>query len=1089
MDYRSAQTASRAGRAPVEQDKHHHHRSTSHANNHVNYDSDRSTTLDSLKDLMAFSQRTSRARHEDILFAAKHARAQMPAQFREPPSSTGSHGTITTSSIHLGNNFHSKSNRHNNDDLTSDSTPSSTFSAGPDAESTRASVHYQRGSHRVRKSTGRFGHNGEEKRTATDILSGVVNTSALFRTFKEWRPDDATDTGIFEDADAGTQNMENNDLDAESTTNFGVINNLGQFDKENRGSIKQKSGPLADSPRRNRAVLQATVQNESDLSIVMTAAAQKPALQPSPLRKSSVLRAASATAPAPALKKSATTGTIKSASIKKQQQQQHQQVAAAFEHSPLLDEISSPETSAGSREDIDLGISTVAAPVSTVAAPKRVSSAPPAPAPNAMTLARTDSNDGATNQSFIVPSKSFPLLHNLVTGTIRFTPGNYFYSKSMDAQNKYQLPAGPLPEDEKEIFVDIETIREEVKRLQEHDEMLQNEIIQGEIKYKSLLDRFYSLAHKSQDNGFAAELDHPLKESQEENQLLQNKILELETDLDIIHTQYEEQAQTSASLTAERDAAMARANAAADKAKKLGADLEALRERMAASAQRPNQEAQRRIQQLEQMVAERERVIKALKDEREAANSSHREEQRLHKERIARMEAEKRMLSGDHAKCQDEKYALTTAKDALAQKNTALKEKLQAVRQQCKDREASVHTIVDRQRTQITKLQVLLREKEKSVHQLDENFRKLRESWSSKDETLMRMTEVLGQWPGGLPQEHRGALPTDDATQDLEHSDVHNEHEFDLDGDDFQSEQGDEHNLNNDDFAAPQDQHDNQQPDTISVHSDGASDSGMSAVDHSIDENMTSAFIIPDLEFQPGTGEHGNEQGEGEEDYGAAVDEELERELAQVHEASRNAAAKAKTEAEAAASKSKSKSTLSKTSKTTTQQKSVSFQTNTTNTVHQTSKFAPASAAATSVCKHNRVNCVVCCQQAGPLGENEKVTVAVPRPLHASKSVLPDASMDPGSALAYVMKLLDDERRHLWMQILAMRRSGETEEARNDQQRPRRVLREAEALWNAYVLKVEQLNRLDDVLEGQRAAGQDMTREEIDVTITRILEV
>ncbi|CAK7229454.1 hypothetical protein SCUCBS95973_007227 [Sporothrix curviconia] len=1105
MDYRSAQTASRAGRAPVAQDKHHRHH---HDHHQTNYDSDRSTTLDSLKDLMAFSQRTSRARHEDILFAAKHARAQMPAQFREPPSSTGSHGTITTSSIQLGSNFHS-SNRHNNDDdLTSDSTPSSTFSAGPDAESTRASVHYQRGSHRVRKSTGRFGHNGgDEKRTATDILSGVVNTSALFRTFKEWRPDDATDTGIFEDADAGTQNMENNDLDAESTTNFGVINSLGQFDKENRGSVKQKGGlggPLADSPRRNRAVLQATVQNESELSIVMTAAAQKPALQPSPLRKTSVLRAASATAPAmaSALKKSATTGMIRDASMKKQQQQQQQQqkqVAAVFEHSPLLDEISSPETSAGSREDIDLGISTVAAPVSTVmAASKRVSSAPPAPMSSAMALAKTDSsNDGATNQSFIVPSKSFPLLHNLVTGTIRFTPGNYFYSKSMDARNKYQLPAGPLPEDEKEIFIDIETIREEVKRLQEHDEMLQNEIIQGEIKYKSLLDRFYSLANKPHDNGFTADLDHPLKESQEENQLLQHKILELEADLDIIHTQYEEQAQTSASLTAERDAAVARASAAADKAQKLGADLEALRQRMAAPAQRPNQEAQRRIQQLEQMVAERERVIKALKGEREAANSSHREEQRLHKEHIARMDAEKRMLSGDHAKCQDEKYALTTAKDALAQKNTALKEKLHAVRQQCKDREVSVHTIVDRQRTQITKLQVLLREKEKSVHQLDENFRKLRESWSSKDETLMRMTEVLGQWPGGLPQEHRGALPAVDATQDLEDAnvhdvhDVHDEHEFDVDGDDFQSEQGDEHNPNNNGgFAMPQDQHDDQHDDEDLAHSDGASDSGMSAVDHSMDENMTSAFIIPDLEFQPGTGEQGHCQGEGEEDYGAAVDEELEKELAQVHAAVRNAAAKAKAEAEA---KAKTKPTLSKTSKTTTtQQKSVSFQTSTANTVHHTSKAMPMPASATTVCKHNRVNCVVCCQQAGPVGENEKVTVAVPRPLHASKSVksvLPDASMDPGSALAYVMKLLDDERRHLWMQILAMRRNGETEEARNDQQRPRRVLREAEALWNAYVLKVEQLNRLDDVLEGQRAAGQDMTREEIDVTITRILEV
>lgn len=564
--------------------------------------------------------------------------------------------------------------------------------------------------------------------------------------------------------------------------------------------------------------------------------------------------------------------------------------------------------------------------------------------------------------------------------------------------------------------------------------------------------------------------------------MLKSKILELESDLDIFHTQYEEQAQASASLESDRDAAVKRANAAADKADKLGAELESLRARLANSAHRPNQEAQRRIQQLEQKVAERERVIKALEDEREAANSSHREEQRLHKERLVRMDAEKRMLSGDHSKCQDEKHALKTAKDALINKNTALKEKLQTLWQQCKDRETSVHAIVDHQRTQITKLQTLLREKEKSVHQLDENFRRLRESWSSKDETLMRMTEVLGQWPGGLPKEHRGALRT--GRQNLEEIDINDKHEF---GNDLQSERANEHNLDNDSFTAPQDQQ-NDNYDADQAHSDGLSDSGMSPEDQSMDENMTSAFIIPDLEFQPENGEQSNAD---EGSYSAVLDEELAEELAQVHVAVQNASAKAKANAETfterATKNSGIKPTLSKASKMTTQQKSVSFQTSTANTQHRTSHFTSTSAK--SACKHNHVNCVVCCQQAGSVSENEKVTVAVPRPLLVSESVLPDASMDPGSALAYVMKLLDDERRHLWMQILTMRRNGESEEARNDQQRPRRVLREAEALWKAYVLKVEQLNRLDDVLEGQRAAGQDMTREEIDVTITRILEV
>ncbi|CAK7266974.1 hypothetical protein SEPCBS119000_002301 [Sporothrix epigloea] len=1076
MDHRTGLTATRGSRAPTARDNHHDH----HQKNHVNYDSDRSTTLDSLKDLMKLSQRTSQARQEDILFAAKHARSQMPAQFREPPSSTGSHGTITTSSIHLGNNF--LANRHN-DELTSGSAPSSIFSAGPDAESTRASVHVQRASHRVRKPTAWHGHNGgDEKRTATDILSGVVNTSALFRTFQEWRPDDITDTGIFEDADAGIQI---DDLNAESTTNFGVIDNAGLVDKENRGSVKQKSGPLTNPARRNRTVLQATVQNETDPSIAMTAANPQPAMQSLPMRKASSLRAVSAMATAPAPRKP---GVSVVTSEKNQQQQQLRQATAIAQSSSLSDKTSSPETSFSSREDIDLGVGAISAPVSATKAPKHVDSAAHIPTSNIMALAKTESKDGATNQSFIVSATSFPILRNLVTGTLRFTPGNYFYSKSLDAQNRLQLPAGLTPEDEKEIFVDIETIREEVKRLQEHDEMLQNEIIQGEIKYKSLLDRFYSISHKSQDSDSPANPDHLLRRSEEENQLLQSKILELETDLDIIHTQYEEQAQESASLTSDRDAAVIRANAATDKAKILATELEALRVRVAHSAQRPDQEAQRRIQQLEQKVAERERVIKALEVEREAASSSHRQEQRLHKERIVRMDAEKRMLNGDHAKCKDEKYALTTANDALAHKNTALKEKLRGLWQQCKDRETTVHTIVDRQRTQITKLQTLLREKEKSVHQLDENFRKLRESWSSKDETLMRMTGVLEQWPGGLPKQHRGALKTTSGTQESENLDLHNEHEIDEDEYLCESNQAHRHNPSNDGYTASKDR-ESDKYDADQAQSDDESLSCMSTGDLSMDENMTSAFIIPDLEFQPEADEQGHDG--GDENLSAALDEELEEELAQVHLAVRNASAKAKMSAEAstetAATKNKTKSTLSKAGKTTTKPKSVVFQTSAANTTDHTAHFTSVSTK--PICKHNRVNCVVCCQQAGPVGEYEKVTVAVPRPLFASKAVLPDASMDPGSALAYVMKLLDDERKHLWMQILEMRRSGESEEARNDQQRPRRALREAETLWKAYVLKVEQLNRLDDVLEGQRAAGQDMTREEIDVTITRVLEV
>ncbi len=512
--------------------------------------------------------------------------------------------------------------------------------------------------------------------------------------------------------------------------------------------------------------------------------------------------------------------------------------------------------------------------------------------------------------------------------------------------------------------------------------------------------------------------------------------MELETSLNITRTQYEEQIRAYGNLAAERDTAVTRANSAVDKIKKLTADLAALRERLATSSQRPGQEAQRRIQQLEQMVVEREHVIKALKDERNAANSSHREECRLHRDRIARMEAEKSMLSGDHAKCHEEKSALATAKDALAQQNTVLREKARAARQHGKDREAAVHAIVEQQRNKITKLQVLLREREKSIQQVDEQFQKFRDSLLVREEVRMRTDEVSGRLNAvGAPE------------RQAEMDDLDDEDDADYDDDKADDEE-----------------------------SDSGSDSGHSDMYDSMDDNMTSAFLMHDLDFP-------TETVEAREDRQDVDEQELEEELVQVREA-------AEREAELKASGSATTRTA--------QQKSVSFQTTNTAPHATRSSVASTTTTAATVCRHNRVNCVICCQKAGPVGENLKVTVAVPRPIPArgaeleqkqrQRQLLPDPTMDPGSALAYVMKLLDDERRHLWMQIQAMRKQGEAEEGRNDKQRPRQALREAEELWKAYVLKVEQLNRLDDVLEGQREAGQDMTREEIDVTITRILE-
>ncbi|OAA63739.1 hypothetical protein SPI_03902 [Niveomyces insectorum RCEF 264] len=1057
MDSGNVQTANRPGRIPDRRRKTAQSQQKSVAPD-FQYESDRSSTLDSLKFLMAANQRDEfrhgKSRQDDILFAAKRARAQMPPQFREPPSSTGSHGTITASSIHLDNN----------NDGTCSSTPSSSaFSAGPDAESTRASVHFQRGCHRVHKTTGRFSGSEDgdgskgKKKTVSNILNGIANTSALFRTFKEWRPDDETDLEIFRDQEQIRDHDDHSSCaeDNPSTTNFGVLDNLAQYDKENHVPPRS-SPPITARPleRRERAVLQPTVQNESDMSIVISAAVHEQSLG-----KKSIANAASS------LRQEvlATATTQRTTNGKASKNSNNKKPQVTRQPSPLLDELTSPETSADTGEDVKPGIETVLAPEDRIG--------------SAAVAGKTESRDAATSQSFIVPSKSFPLLHNIVTtGTLRFTPGAFFYGTSVDAQRKYQLPPGPVPNDEKEIFIDVENIRKEVIRLQEHDEMLQDEIFQGEKKYRTLLERFYSSTHKSSDSGFnsGSELAQPLKDSQEQNQALQTRIMELEVASDLARTRDKEQAQVIADLTTQRNAALQRAASFADKCNKLAADAEAVREKLATSSHRPNQ-LTRRVQQLEQMVAERDRVIKALKDEREAANSSRREECRLHKDHIARINAEKNMLSGDHAKCAEEKATLAATKNALAQRKAALKEQVHAMRQQCRDREATFHAVVDRQRTQIAKLQLLLKNKETSMRQLDEDFRKLRESWSSKDETLMRMTEVFQAWPGGFSSERWETMHTEATTEDEEKRGKRNDADnLTTDHDEYQSDFGEqeEEGIPNNHKLPFTSQ---QQKDIREDSDNDASDVGQSAMDHSVEENMTSAFIIPDLDFQ-------TEENEDEDECPAELPDDEKPD----------------------GPKATSTETRNPTDEFAASQKTVSFRTN--KVMHTVEGPTGSSASpASTLCKHSQVNCVICCQKAGPPLDNEKVTVAVPRPILANgaeaASVAAEGAasyaqrlaakpgMSPGDALAYVMKLLNDERRHLWMQIQASRKEGAAEETRNETaRRPRQVSREPEELWKAYVLKVEQLNRLDDVLEGQRVAGQDMSREMIDVTITRILQ-
>jgi len=169
---------------------------------------------------MAAPSRTAQRASREMYFSERHP-------FNEPPSSTGSHATITSSSL----------------------ASSATFSLGPDAESTRLDT-YKAGRHRVQRSTGRFSRAG-------DILENVANTSALQRTFPEWHTNHT--------------NLSTRDVD------FDVASPM-EDNKENqpppaRDAKRAHGTELAirsSTRQQNRVGLRATVQNESDASTVLS---------------------------------------------------------------------------------------------------------------------------------------------------------------------------------------------------------------------------------------------------------------------------------------------------------------------------------------------------------------------------------------------------------------------------------------------------------------------------------------------------------------------------------------------------------------------------------------------------------------------------------------------------------------------------------------------------------------------------------------------------------------------------------------------------------------------------------------------------
>ncbi|KAL6919072.1 hypothetical protein FSST1_003098 [Fusarium sambucinum] len=151
------------------------------------------------------------------------------------------------------------------------------------------------------------------------------------------------------------------------------------------------------------------------------------------------------------------------------------------------------------------------------------------------------------------------------------------------------------------------------------------------------------------------------------------------------------------------------------------------------------------------------------------------------------------------------------------------------------------------------------------------------------------------------------------------------------------------------------------------------------------------------------------------------------------------------------------------------------------------------------LCEHECKNCTVCSRitshrgifsSADIVAGKKRVTIRRPVPVTDRDLSVEDPTMrpsqHPGHALAVVIKGLEDESHHLQLELTRI----QTKYSGRDKALGRRdrvsLAESIRTLLKQLEAKNDQIYSLYDVLEGQKAAGQAMSEEEIELTVLNI---
>ncbi|KAL6231107.1 hypothetical protein BDW75DRAFT_221072 [Aspergillus navahoensis] len=147
--------------------------------------------------------------------------------------------------------------------------------------------------------------------------------------------------------------------------------------------------------------------------------------------------------------------------------------------------------------------------------------------------------------------------------------------------------------------------------------------------------------------------------------------------------------------------------------------------------------------------------------------------------------------------------------------------------------------------------------------------------------------------------------------------------------------------------------------------------------------------------------------------------------------------------------------------------------------------------------QHNGKNCTVCKQSIPGVGcEHTSDAVKIPKPVPVSER-MPEPSIyneeptlrpaqTPAVALATVLKALEDELSHLRIQLVSYQGAYNKLDASISKRQRKALGEKIEKLLKDIDMKADQIYALYDVLEGQKQRGQEMTEQEMEVTLQSI---